>query len=72
MVISEGCRIAGTIFAQRVQFFEPKAGNENFLWVGVREGYLFSEKRYPSFYPYCVAAEYLLYWIKRRAGAFAD
>ncbi len=34
--------------AQRVQFFELPACNVNFLWEGVREGYLFSKKRYPS------------------------
>ena len=34
--------------AQRVQPFKPQTANVNFLWVGLREGYLFSKKRYPS------------------------
>ena len=34
--------------AQRVQPFKPQTANANFLWVGLREGYLFSKKRYPS------------------------
>jgi len=36
------------LIAQRVQLFKAKGGNVNFLWVGLREGYLFFEKRYPS------------------------
>ena len=34
--------------AQRVQPFTPQTANANFLWVGLREGYLFFKKRYPS------------------------
>ena len=34
--------------AQRVQLFKLQARNVNFLWEGVREGYLFLKKRYPS------------------------
>ena len=34
--------------AQRVQPFKLQARNANFLWEGVREGYLFLKKRYPS------------------------
>ena len=37
-----------TYTAQRVQPFKPHTANANFLWVGLREGYLFFEKRYPS------------------------
>ena len=37
-----------TYTAQRVQPFKPHSANANFLWVGLREGYLFSKKRYPS------------------------
>ena len=37
-----------TYTAQRVQPFKPQTANANFLWVGLREGYLFFEKRYPS------------------------
>ncbi len=37
-----------TSTAQRMQSFKPQACNVNFLWVGLREGYLFSKKRYPS------------------------
>ena len=37
-----------TYTAQRVQPFKPQTANANFLWVGLREGYLFSKKRYPS------------------------
>ena len=33
---------------QALQLFELLACNVNFLWEGLREGYLFSEKRYPS------------------------
>jgi len=36
------------LIAQRVQPFKLQARNVNFLWVGLREGYLFFEKRYPS------------------------
>ena len=36
------------LIAQRVQLFELFACNENFLWEGLREGYLFFKKRYPS------------------------
>ena len=34
--------------AQRVQPFKLQTRNANFLWEGVREGYLFLKKRYPS------------------------
>ena len=34
--------------AQRVQLFELLSCNVNFLWEGLREGYLFFKKRYPS------------------------
>ena len=37
------------LIAQRVQLFKLQARNAYFLWEGVREGYLFFEKRYPSF-----------------------
>ena len=37
-----------TYTAQRVQPFKPQTANAIFLWVGLREGYLFFEKRYPS------------------------
>ena len=37
-----------TYTAQRGQLFKPQTANANFLWVGLREGYLFSKKRYPS------------------------
>ena len=37
-----------TSTAQRVQPFKLQTANVNFLWVGLREGYLFFEKRYPS------------------------
>ena len=33
---------------QALQLFELPACNANFLWESVREGYLFSKKRYPS------------------------
>ena len=33
---------------QALQLFKLLACNENFLWEGIREGYLFSKKRYPS------------------------
>ena len=36
---------------QALQLFELLACNGNFLWEGVREGYLFFEKRYPSLAP---------------------
>ena len=36
------------LIAQRVQLFKLQARNANFLWEGVREGYLFLKKRYPS------------------------
>ena len=36
------------LIAQRVQLFKLQARNVNFLWEGVREGYLFLKKRYPS------------------------
>ena len=36
---------------QAPQLFELLACNGNFLWEGVREGYLFLKKRYPSLYP---------------------
>ena len=36
------------LIAQRVQLFKLQARNANFLWEGVREGYLFFKKRYPS------------------------
>ena len=36
------------LIAQRVQLFKLQARNVNFLWEGVREGYLFFKKRYPS------------------------
>ena len=38
--------------AQRVQFFKLQARNAYFLWEGVREGYLFLKKRYPSLIPH--------------------
>ena len=41
-----------TYTAQRVQSFKLQTHNVNFLWVGVREGYLFFKKRYPSLYPH--------------------
>ena len=34
--------------AQRVQLFKLQTANINFLWEGLREGYLFLKKRYPS------------------------
>ena len=34
--------------AQRVQLFKLQTANVNFLWEGLREGYLFLKKRYPS------------------------
>ena len=37
-----------TSTAQRAQSFKLQTRNANFLWVGLREGYLFSKKRYPS------------------------
>ena len=37
-----------TYIAQRVQFFKLQTANVNFLWEGLREGYLFLKKRYPS------------------------
>ena len=37
-----------TYIAQRVQFFKLQTANINFLWEGLREGYLFLKKRYPS------------------------
>ena len=40
-----------TYTAQRVQSFKLQTRNVNFLWVGVREGYLFFKKRYPSLTP---------------------
>ena len=36
------------LIRQALQLFELPACNANFLWEGVREGYLFSKKRYPS------------------------
>ena len=39
---------AGKCNRQAPQLFELLACNVNFLWEGVREGYLFSKKRYPS------------------------
>ena len=36
------------LIAQRVQLFKLQARNAYFLWEGVREGYLFLKKRYPS------------------------
>ena len=39
------------LIAQRVQLFKLQARNVNFLWEGVREGYLFLKKRYPSLTP---------------------
>ena len=39
---------AGKCNRQALQLFELLACNENFLWEGVREGYLFLKKRYPS------------------------
>ena len=36
------------LIAQRVQLLKLQARNVNFLWEGVREGYLFLKKRYPS------------------------
>ena len=39
---------AGLCNRQALQLFELLACNENFLWEGVREGYLFLKKRYPS------------------------
>ena len=38
--------------AQRVQLFKLQARNVNFLWEGVREGYLFFEKEIPLPYPH--------------------
>ena len=38
--------------AQRVQLFKLQTANVNFLWEGLREGYLFSKKRYPSLKPH--------------------
>ena len=34
-----------------LQPFKPQTANANFLWVGLREGYLFSKKRYPTLTP---------------------
>ena len=39
---------AGKCNRQASHLFELLACNENFLWEGVREGYLFFKKRYPS------------------------
>ena len=39
---------AGKCNRQALQLFELLACNVNFLWEGLREGYLFSKKRYPS------------------------
>ena len=36
------------LIRQAPQLFEQLACNGNFLWEGVRVGYLFFEKRYPS------------------------
>ena len=36
------------LIPQAVQRFKPQTGNVNFLWEGLREGYLFFKKRYPS------------------------
>ena len=42
---------AGKCNRQASHLFELLACNENFLWEGVREGYLFFKKRYPSLIP---------------------
>ena len=36
-----------TYTAQRVQSFKPQTANANFLWVGLREGYLFLKRDTP-------------------------
>ena len=36
-----------TYTAQRVQSFKPQTANANFLWVGLREGYLFLKRDIP-------------------------
>ena len=41
----------GGIIPQAPHSFEIKTANANFLWEGVREGYLFLKKRYPSLKP---------------------
>ena len=57
MIVAEANRIAvlnaaspryGQCNRQTPQLFEQLACNVNFLWEGVREGYLFLKKRYPS------------------------
>ena len=57
MIVAEANRIAvlnaaspryGQCNRQAPQLFEQLACNVNFLWEGVREGYLFLKKRYPS------------------------
>ena len=57
MIVAEANRIAvlnaaspryGQCNRQAPQLFEQLACNANFLWEGVREGYLFFKKRYPS------------------------
>ena len=42
---------------QALQLFKLLACNENFLWEGIREGYLFSKKRYPSLFRSPYAAQ---------------
>ena len=60
MIVAEANRIAvlnaaspryGQCNRQAPQLFEQLACNVNFLWEGVREGYLFLKKRYPSLTP---------------------
>ena len=36
------------LIPQAERLFKLQARNVNFLWEGVREGYLFLKKRYPS------------------------
>ena len=57
MIVAEANRIAvlnaaspryGQCNRQAPQLFKLQARNVNFLWEGVREGYLFLKKRYPS------------------------
>ena len=48
VVLNAATPRAGKCNRQASHLFELLACNENFLWEGVREGYLFFKKRYPS------------------------